>query len=129
MKKIYFKMVVILSICVIGILLPAGISTPLDAQKGEKVNAWIEISDRDNAAFSVLSASMTVLDWSKSYTMQTEIVANITTAAPATIKLPRIYALVDTTAAAFTSGTACRVKFFYWVDNEIKIKWLDLLIW
>jgi len=86
-------------------------SLPFD--KGEKKNVWIEVSERDDGAFSIASATFEVLD-----PAGTIIQAN----AAATVDSTKVYGLVDTTTSSFAPGGKYQVKFYVTIGSEIYVE-------
>ena len=80
--------------------------------KGEKKNVWIEVSERDAAAFTIASATFEVFD---------ETGTSVQASAVATPDNHKIYGLVDTTTVKFVAGDSYEVKFTFIIGTETYI--------
>jgi hypothetical protein len=86
--------------------------TMIKFDKGEKKNVWIEISERDDASFTISSATFEVLDTDGN---------SVQASGDATISSTRIYGLVDTSTDDFSDGESYEVKFTYVIGSETYI--------
>ena len=80
--------------------------------KGEKKNVWIEVAERDAAAFTIASATFEVFD---------DAGVSVQTSTGASISGAKIYGLVDTSVAAFVAGESYEVKFTFIIGSETYI--------
>ena len=110
MKK---KLLILLALL---IALPA---FAVDLEMGEKVNIWIEVSERDNASFTIQTANFSVMT-SSGGVIQAETTATIDGA--------KVYGLVDTSVSAFTDGLYAQVKFTYVIGDEVFIFYVPILM-
>ena len=93
----------------------------LDLQKGEIVNIWIAIEERDDASFSIQSSTFEVLNRDGDI-LQSSGVATVNDTTH------YIYGKVDTTATAFTNGLAAQVKFIYYIEGQTYIYFVPINI-
>lgn len=90
---------------------------------GEKKNVWIEVSERDNAAFTITEEG-TVFE------VFDEDGVSVQASATATVEGAKVYGLVDTTATVgegeeetdvFVAGKSYEVKFTFIINDETYI--------
>lgn len=80
--------------------------------KGEIKHVWIEVSERDDAAFTISSATFEVFD---------DAGTSVQTSTAASIDGAKIYGLVDTSTVKFTAGESYEVKFTFVIGSETYI--------
>ncbi len=111
---------------VLAIIFVTGTALALDIEKGEKVNIWIKIQERNGAAFTIASGDIGVFD-SSGYTVQTTAAAIVDAGEAAFSALSHtVKGLLDTTFGTFTAGDYDRVKFRYYIGNEIYIDYVPI---
>ena len=93
----------------------------LDINKGQLVNVWLAITERDSAAFTIGTGAFEV---------QTRDGTVIQSSAGATVNNTThyIYGLIDTTAAAFVDDLYCQVKFTFAVSTETYVYYVPIHI-
>jgi len=89
----------------------------IKVDKNEKVNIWVQVEERDDASFTISSATFEVLDSDDS---------SVQSSADATVSSDKIYGLVDTSAEDFVTGSSYRVKFTYIIGSETYIDYVHI---
>jgi len=80
--------------------------------KGEIKHVWIEVSERDDAAVTIDSATFQVFD---------EDGVSVQASDTASTDGAKIYGLVDTSVAGFVAGESYEVKFTFIIGSETYI--------
>ena len=111
-----------LIIIIMGFFLIALPALAIDLYQGEVINIWIEVGERADATFTIQSASFEVMDRDG-----TVLQANATATIDSVDMY--VYGLVDTSAAAFTSGLSAQVKFTFIIDTETYIYFVPIKIY